>query len=329
MFCLADSVFSRARITPACLARGAAAFTRSTTTSTSAFFSWSPSSRLPLPKNATRMTPAPRSLAASMLCWIHAGPRGSLASGFPFNSPIMNDEMTRPVCFISSLYRWRTAASATCSVSAGPPTPISTPSKPAFSASANPIRHEPMRIFPARSAPVASASHAEAQAPPANPATLARSIARRFIVRSPVQSRSFIMFRLPLRDTNAHAAPVVADSAAAIRIRSFSVYRVLDPQGIDRGSRLPKKLLSAIGRTLPQPAECPRLARGIVPLPTTAEAPPLPSRMPTACPWDRSASHYSRSSAPPLPNAHGLPVGSFRFPLQLHNCSRNCNTECG
>ena len=64
-----------------------------------------------------------------------------------------------------------------------------------------------MRVFPACSAAVAFASHAEAQAPPANPATLAWSIARRFIVRSPVQSRLFLMFQLPLRGAHAQAPP--------------------------------------------------------------------------------------------------------------------------
>lgn len=39
-----------------------------------------------------------------MLCSSHAGPRGSLARGYEFSNPIMNDEITNPVSFIWSLY---------------------------------------------------------------------------------------------------------------------------------------------------------------------------------------------------------------------------------
>ena len=62
------------RITPASLARGAAALMRFTAASTSASLTRSlASSRSPLLKKASRITRAPRSWAASMLCSIQAG----------------------------------------------------------------------------------------------------------------------------------------------------------------------------------------------------------------------------------------------------------------
>ena len=65
------------RITPASFARGAAALMRSTAASTSASLTRSfASSKSPLLKKASRMTRAPRSWAASMLCSIQAGRAG-------------------------------------------------------------------------------------------------------------------------------------------------------------------------------------------------------------------------------------------------------------